>query len=79
MAYEVQRENLHDRKCRKLDKVRERLGWEAGLLNGHGNKPTRMHWHTYEKLLTDHNRLEAPILTELGKQCGLDAELADYL
>lgn len=79
MAYEVQRESLHDRKCRKLDKVRERLGWEAGLLNGHGRKPTGMHWHTYEKLLADHNRLEAPILVELSKLCGLDAQLMDYL
>lgn len=79
MAYEVQRESLLDRKCRKLDKVRERLGWEAGFLNGHGDKPTGMHWYTYEKLLTEHHRLEAPILAQLGKLCGLDAELANYL
>lgn len=77
MVYEVQREALHDRQCRKLDKIRERLGWEAGIFNGHGSKPKGMHWNTYWRLISEHDRLERPILGLLGKRCGL--ELSEYL
>jgi hypothetical protein len=34
----------------RADKLRKRLGWEAGILNGDGGKPKGMHWKTYQRL-----------------------------
>lgn len=50
LAYRSQRENPGDRAARKSDKIRARLGWELGVLNGHGWKPKGMHWRTYARL-----------------------------
>jgi hypothetical protein len=34
LAYRTQREQAHDRAGSKADKLRDRLGWEPGILNG---------------------------------------------
>jgi len=39
LAYQTQREQAHDRAGSRLDTIRKRLGWDAGILNGNGNKP----------------------------------------
>ena len=54
LAYQCQRETGSDRACRRIDKIRERLNWDAGFLNGNGWKPKGMHWRTYRKLLAAH-------------------------
>ena len=56
LAYPSQRENLSDRAARRADKIRERLGWECGFLNGHGLKPKGMHRKTYQRLVAEHDR-----------------------
>lgn len=76
LDYKVQRESPYERACRQLDKVRERLGWQAGLFHGHGGKTKGMHRQTYWTLLAEHVRLERIILEHLAKGCGLD--LASY-
>ncbi len=63
LAYDSQRENKHDRLARKADKIRERLGWEGGILNGHGWKPKGMHWKTFERLQVKHHLVEEKIYT----------------
>lgn len=57
MAYQVQNESALDREIRRLDAIRERLGWEPGFLNGKGWKPKGMHWRTYRRLEAEHDRL----------------------
>ncbi len=55
LAYACQRENVDDRATRRADKIRDRLAWEPGILNGHGSKPKGMHWRTYQRLTIKHD------------------------
>ena len=55
--YRTQREQAHDRACSKADKLRDRLQWEPGILNGNGWKPKGMHWRTFERLQKLHDEL----------------------
>ena len=55
LAYDSQREKHDDRLTRKADKIRQRLGWEPGILNGDGDKPKGMHWRTFERLQGEHD------------------------
>lgn len=57
LAYPTQRQQSHDRACSMADKLRDRLGWEAGILNGNGGKPKGMHWRTFERLQVRHDDL----------------------
>ncbi len=57
LAYKCQRETPDDRASRQADKLRDRLRWEAGILNGNGRKPKGMHWATFERLETLHDEL----------------------
>ena len=70
LAYRTQRENAGDRAGSKADKLRDRLGWEAGILNGNGDKPKGMHWQTFEQLQARHdslvNQTMAGIMAKFG-------------
>ena len=57
LAYRTQREQDHDRAGSKADKLRDRLKWEAGILNGNGGKPKGMHWATFLRLKARHDAL----------------------
>lgn len=57
LAYPSQRETTYDRAARKADRIRAKLGWEAGILNGDGRKPKRMHWRTFDRLTEMHDSL----------------------
>lgn len=57
LAYTSQREALHDRLSRRVDKLRARLQWEPGMLNGSGRKPKGMHWRTFERLSNEAEEL----------------------
>jgi len=48
LAYASQREADDDRATWRADKLRGRLGWESGILNGNGDEPKGMHWRTFE-------------------------------
>ncbi|MFC2970492.1 hypothetical protein, partial [Acidimangrovimonas pyrenivorans] len=45
-----QREDASDRAARRAERIRTRLGWPPGALNGHGPKPKGMHWQTFDEL-----------------------------
>ena len=55
LAYASQRESMDDRATRRADKIRDRLKWEPGILNGHGIKPKGMHSRTYQRLTIAHD------------------------
>lgn len=57
LAYPSQREDDDNRATRRADRIRERLGWEPGILNGDGLKPKGMHWKTFERLSREHDIL----------------------
>jgi hypothetical protein len=56
LAYGSQRDRADDRACRRADKIRARLGWEPGILNGEGEKPKGMHWRTFDNLIAAHDK-----------------------
>lgn len=77
LNYPSQRESLDDRACRRADRIRDKLGWEPGILNGHGPKPKGMHWKTYFKLCRQHDALVQVSLAEMNKRFRLLGESID--
>jgi hypothetical protein len=77
LAYPSQRENIDNRTTRKAEKIRDRMGWEPGILNGEGLKPKGMHWKTYRRLCFLHNQLVYSSLREATLRFGIN--MFDYL
>ncbi len=71
LAYRVQREADDDRASRRADKLRDRLGWEPGILNGNGLKPKGMHWRTFERLQIKHDANVNAALGGMAAKLGL--------
>lgn len=57
LAYACQREDADIRAMRRADAIRAILGWQAGILNGHGSKPWGMHTAKFENLVAQHDVL----------------------
>ena len=57
LAYPSQREPSYDRIVRRADNIRARLGWEPGLYGIPGGRPKGMHRRTYERLVSEVDRL----------------------
>lgn len=72
LAYPSQRENIDDRATRQAEKIRERMGWESGILNGEGLKPKGMHWKTYKRLCSIHNKFVNISLREATLRFGIN-------
>ena len=70
LAYRCEREDADDRATRQADKLRERLGWEPGILHGNGPKPKGMHWRTIERLQAKHDALVLVAFTEMNAKLG---------
>jgi len=66
-----QREAGYDRKARRADRLRDKLGWEPGILNGNGMKPKGMHWWTFNRLEAEHDTLVDESLAGMAKRFGL--------
>ena len=79
LAYRSERETVDGRATRQVDKLRERLGWEPGFLNGNGLKPTGMHWRTFERLQARHDAYVSVSLAEFGKMLGSVQHTLDEL
>jgi len=70
LVYSSQRENLLDRITRKADKIRHKLNWEPGILNGAELKPKGMHWITFNLLRAKHEDLVGFLLLEASLRFG---------
>ncbi len=71
LAYASAREDVGDRAARRADRLRERLGWEPGILNGGGEKPKCMRWHTFERLAAEHEQFVGRSLQAAALKFGL--------
>lgn len=68
LAYLSQRETWDDRAARRADRIRDKLGWRRGILNGPGPKPKGMHWRTFERLTAEHDRYVQASLTGIAER-----------
>lgn len=71
LTYSSTRESLDDRASRKADRIREKLGWELGILNANEIKPKSMHWKTYHRLQIKHDLLVNQALSGIVRRLRL--------
>jgi hypothetical protein len=71
LAYASSREDAGGRATRRADRLRARLGWEPGILNGEGDKPKWMRWRTFERMAAEHDQLVARSLQAAKLKFGL--------
>jgi len=82
LAYPSQRENQMDRATRRADRIRDKMGWPGGILEGGDwGKPKGMHWRTYERLCREHdtfvNAVSSAFIDKFGDLAaqGLSSEI----
>lgn len=71
LTYACQGEKAEYRYARQADKIRTRLGWKLGILNGMGEKPKGMHVETFDRLLLKQMRYATKVLDSMAKDLGL--------
>jgi hypothetical protein len=59
LAYESQREPIHQRGLGKAQKIRMQLGGSQNMFEPFPDKPKGMHWRTYDRLRRAHNVADA--------------------
>ena len=74
LAYDSQRETPDDRQGRQIDKIRDRLKWAPGLLNGNGRKPKWMRWRTFTRLERLHDEKMNRMLILVRRRFGRDLD-----
>ncbi|MCW8918064.1 MAG: hypothetical protein OQL08_04550 [Gammaproteobacteria bacterium] len=79
LAYSSQRETDYDRAARRADRIRDKLGWEPGILNGNGWKPKGMHWNSFKRLAAQHDAFVQMSLAGLADRLLLMGESPDEL
>ena len=66
LAYRCQRESDYDRAARRADTIRERLGWDLGILNDSGTRPKGMRRETYRRLCSQHDAFVRSALSAIA-------------
>lgn len=62
LVYRSQHKNYVDRLFFKVGKIRAKLGWPPGIVNGEGLRPKGMHYRTYWKMMSEYDLLVGKIL-----------------
>ena len=55
LVYASQREKPENRTLTKADAIRDKLGWQPGIIYPKGDKPKGMHWKTFDRLCKEHD------------------------
>ena len=80
LAYSSQRERNYDRAARRADRLRDKLKWEPGIINGSGLKPKGMHWKTFKRLSTQHDAFMQYSLAGIDARLSLIGEsISDWI
>lgn len=61
-----------DRLFSRADTIRQRLGWQSGIAYGNQGRPKGMHFTTYYRLVTEHDRIVQRI-------CGTTMQMIDKI
>lgn len=72
LAYPSQREPDYERSAMRAEKIRDRLGWEPGFLNGEGLRPKGMHGRTFERLKAEHDTLVSQSVAKMESRFGIN-------
>jgi hypothetical protein len=75
LVYPCQREDASDRAARRAERIRGKLGWEPGILNGEGRRPKGMHSTTFRNLSAKHNVHVERCLSDIRQRFGADLPL----
>lgn len=71
LGYSSEQASKQDQAFIQIEKIRQRLGWPAGYLNGWAGKPKWMRWKTYYALVDKHqqyaNMLDSTLLGFISK------------
>ena len=70
--YGSQLEQPIDNLFRRLNTIRARLGWQAGIIHGIGDRPKGMHRTTYNKIMCEYMNLVERALGAQRKMLNLD-------
>jgi hypothetical protein len=65
LSYQSQRDDRVYRTLHRAQKIRERLGGSANMMEPFPEKPKGMHWKTYERLWWEHHEAEMEQLAEM--------------
>lgn len=71
LVYESQRESDDDRAARRAETIRQRLGWEPGILTPPGGRPKGMHRYTFERLKAQHDAFVDSAVAGMAKRLRL--------
>jgi hypothetical protein len=71
LAYASSREDSVGRATRRADRLRARLGWEPGILNGGGEKPKWMRWQTFDMLTAEHDAFVSESVAGMALRFGI--------
>lgn len=70
--YQSQLQQPIDRLFSRADAIRQRLGWQSGIAYGNQGRPKGMHFTTYYRLVTEHDKL-------VGQICGASMAMIDKI
>ena len=76
--YGSQLEQPIDNLFRRLNAIRSRLGWQAGIAHGNQGRPKHMHFTTYYRLVTEHDNLVQKICGAMMQAISNNRRRADY-